>query len=102
MKKQIVLTPEWVFENVPQNQFADGNGNIRVYTNDPTDANLIELAIEALKISFEVDDFYDEDYEISFCFVLRVEDLIEDCPSFYQTMKSMDDSMKFHKNSLKN
>lgn len=102
MAKKIVLTPEWVLEKVSHTRYADGAGNISVYTGNATDANWIELALDSLNIEFEAYDYLNENSLIVFGFDFRVEDIINDCPIFYHRMKELDKTNKIYKNSLKN
>ena len=102
MKKKIELTPEWVFEKIPHLPIVDGKGNIYVYTDDPMDANLIELALNSLEISYEIEGSNGEDNLFSFGFVFRVEDLLEDCPNYCLLLKDIYSSKNIYHDSLKN
>jgi hypothetical protein len=102
MEKKIVLTPEWVFENLPHTRYADGEGNVSLYTDDSTDANFIELALDTLNISYETYDYLDDDNDIVFGFDFKIIDIEVECPSFYQSMKEIDNNNMNYKNLSKN
>jgi hypothetical protein len=102
MKKCLEVTPEWVLERIPHTHYADGKGNISVYTGDATDANWIELALNTLNVLFEAYDYLDRDYGIVFGFDFRIEDIKEDCPSFYKRVKDIDANNVIDKNLTKN
>lgn len=102
MKKFIELTPQWVLEKLSHTHYADGDGNISVYTNDATDANWIELALNTLDITFDENDYVDGNDEIMFGFEFRIEDIKNDCPSFYLKMEDLDSNNFIHKQILKN
>lgn len=91
MSKLIKLTPEWVLEKLPHTHHADGDGNISVYTNDATNANLIELALDSLHINYEAYDYLNDNKDFGYGIDFRIEDIEEDCPSFYQYMKELND-----------
>ena len=86
---KIEIDPDWVLEKLPHTHYADGDGNVSVYTADATDANFIELAFETLSISFESYDYVDDNGAFSFGFDFRLEDIEADCPSLYLRMKEM-------------
>ena len=102
--KNLKLTPEWVFENLPHTRYADGEGKISLYTDDATDANFIELALNTLDIFYETYDYLDDDNAIVFGFDFSIKDIKEECPSFYHNMKELDNNNNnmFHKKSLNN
>jgi hypothetical protein len=100
--KKLNLTPEWVLERLPDTSYTDGDGNISVYTDDATDANFIELALDSLHISYEAYDNVDDKDDFVFGFDFRIEDIEEECPSFYKNMKGIDNNNLNHKNLLKN
>lgn len=102
MSELIKLTPEWVLEKLPHTRYADGDGNISVYTNDATDANWIELALDSLHINYEAYDYVDDKKDFVFGFDFRIEVIEEDCPSFYQSMKELNNNKLIHKNLSKN
>ena len=89
MKKSIELTPEWVLEKIPHTHYADGDGNISVYTESVTDANWIELALDSLYIEYKTDDYSDDCGGTVFSFEFRIEDIKDECPVFYTRMKKM-------------
>ncbi|MBN2571390.1 MAG: hypothetical protein JXA68_04625 [Ignavibacteriales bacterium] len=102
MKKTIQLTPEWVLERVPHTHYADGDGNISVYTDDTLHASLIELALEVLQLSFDTFDFIDDDNDLTIEFIFRIDDIMDGCPTYYHKMKELNRNNKNYKNSLKN
>lgn len=106
MTKQLRLTPVWVLEKIPLTRNADGNGNASVYTDDATDANFIQLALDSLHINYETYDYHDDDNDddndFLFGFDFRIEDIKEECPSFYQSMKELDNNNLIKKNILNN
>ena len=86
---KIEIDPDWVLEKLPHTHYADGDGNVSVYTADATDANFIELAFETLCISFESYDYVDDNGAFAFGFDFRLEDIEVDCPSLHLRMKEM-------------
>lgn len=90
--KNLNLTPEWVLEKLPHTRYADGAGNISVYTDDATDANFIELALDSLHINYEAYDYLDENDDFVFGFDFRIEDIKDECPAFYQSMKEINNN----------
>lgn len=94
--KTINISPEWVLEKLPHTHSADGYGNVSVYTGDATDANFIELALNSLQVSFEAYDYLDENKSFVFGFDFRLEDILNECPTFYSEMKEI------NSNNLKN
>lgn len=101
MKKLIEMTPEWVLDKLPHSHYADGDGILSVYTDDITDANLIELALSTLKISFEQSDYFDDDNDITFGFEFKIDDIQIDCPNLSKSIKELDKRNRNYKNSLK-
>jgi hypothetical protein len=102
MTKQLRLTPAWVLEKLPQTRYADGDGNVSVYTEDATDANFIELALDSLHISYEAYDNADDKDDFVFGFDFRIEDIEDECPAFYQSMKELDNNNLIYNSLLKN
>jgi hypothetical protein len=101
MIKKIMITPEWVLEKLPYCHYADGKGNISVYYETDNDANWIELALDSLNIKYKA-IIQDDDGEILYGIVFRIEDIQEECPSFYSDMKKMDTNNFISKNLSKN
>jgi hypothetical protein len=87
--RKLKLTPEWVLEKLPHTRYADGDGNVSVYTNDATDANFIELALGSLHIHYEAYDYLDDNDDFVFGFDFRLEDIKDECPTFYKSVKEI-------------
>lgn len=102
MKKVIELSPEWVLEKLPHTCHADGDGKISVYTNDATNANYIELALDTLHINYEAYDYVDENHDFVFGFDFRIEDIQVECPEFYQRVLVLDFNKQIHNFLTKN
>jgi hypothetical protein len=102
MKIKIQLTTVWVLEKLSHTWYADGDSNVSVYTDDATDANFIELALDSLHITYEAYDYVNDTDDFVFDFDFRIEDFEEECSSFYQNMKKLDNNNLNHKNLLKN
>jgi hypothetical protein len=102
VKNTLELTPEWVLEKLPHTHYADGSGKISVYIGDATDANYIELALDSLQINYEAYDYLDDNDDFVYGFDFRIEDIQVECPSFYQSMKELDENNLIHKNLSKN
>lgn len=102
MRTKIDFTPEWVLERVPHSHYADGDGNISVFTCDAVHASLIELALQTLQLSFLTSDFIDEEDNVNIEFSFRIEDIMDGCPRYYRKMKELDKNNKEHLNALKN
>ena len=102
MKKTIKIRPEWVLEKMPHTSFADGEGNISIYTACATDACWIELALETLGIIYDNYDVLDDYDDLSFGFDFRIEDIQDECPSLYKRMKEIDLKNMIRKNFSKN
>lgn len=88
--KTIELTPEWVLENLQCGCYADGNGIACVHTENVTNASFIELALKTLEIQFEQHDSFDSNDALCISFYFRIEDIRNDCPTFYEDMREMD------------
>jgi len=99
MKKQIVLTPEWVLEKIPFHYNVDGNGNVMFYTNEPIYAELLKLALDSFEISYRKND--SKDNRIIFGFVFKIESLKENCPNFYMELKELDNDAIRYINKLR-
>jgi hypothetical protein len=99
--KILELTPEWVLEKLSDTHYADGDGNISVYTDDTTNADFIELALDSLHIPYEAFEYVDDNNDFVFGFEFRIEILEAECPSFYQSMKELDTNNLIHKKLLK-
>ncbi len=85
--KKMILTPDWVLEKIPLGWNVDFNGVVSAYTLSIADANFIELALNTLEIQFEQEmNYSDENDELSIEFYFRLEDIRNDCPSFYEFM----------------
>lgn len=100
--KIIDLTPEWVLEKLPHTRYADGDGNVSVYTGNATDANFIELALNSLQVSFEAYDYLDENKGFVFGFDFKLEDIQDECPTFYNDMKEINNNNLKNKKLWKN
>jgi hypothetical protein len=100
--RNLNLTPEWVLEKLPHTHYADGDGNVSVYTADATDANFIELALNSLHIQYETYDYFDDNADFVFGFDFRIEDIKDECPAFYQRVKEIDKNNLLNKKSWKN
>jgi len=84
-KKLIEVIPEWVLDNLSDSMYADGYGNMSVYTSSVSDYNWMCLALNTLKITFEESD--NDDYDdrlLSLRF--RIEEIKNECPSLYERM----------------
>jgi hypothetical protein len=101
VKKIHELTPEWVLEKLSQTHYVDGDGNISVYTDDATDANYIELALDSLHINYEAYDYLDGNHDFVFGFDFKIEDIQAECPSFYESMKVQIANNKINNNLTK-
>ncbi len=88
--RKLKLTPEWVLKKLPHTHYADGDGNVSVYTNDATDANFIELALDSLHIHYEAYDYLDGNDDFVFGFDFRLEDIRDECPLIFHTLKEID------------
>jgi len=100
--KNLKLTPEWVLEKLPHTHYADGDGNISIYTDKTTNANFIELALDSLYIPYKAIDYADDKNDFAIGFEFRIDVVKEECPSFYQRMKELDANNLNHKNISKN
>jgi len=94
--RTLKLSPEWVLEKIPHTSYADGHGKVSVYTGNATDANFIELALNSLQVPFEAYDYLDDNKSFVFGFDFRLEDIRNECPTFYSEMKEI------NSNNLKN
>ena len=99
--KRIVLTPEWVLDKLSHTRYADGKGNISVYTGNATDANWIELALNSLNIGYEAYDYLNENSLIVFGFDFRVEEIRNDCPTLYNSINELDNINRHRKSNNK-
>ena len=88
-KNTLELTPDWVLEKLSHTHNIDCDGNISIYTDDGTDANYIELALDSLHINYEAYDYLDDNNDFVYGFDFRIEDIQIECPSFYQNIKRL-------------
>jgi hypothetical protein len=96
MVKFIEITPEWVLTEIPQSLYADGNGNISVDTDNVTDVKWIKLALDTLYIPYE-EKSYGDDNNVFFDFEFWIEDIKDNCPALYKSMKEMVAKNKIYK-----
>lgn len=100
--KELVITPEWVLQKLPDSAYADGDGLISFYTSSLTNVYFIELALDTLNIPYETIEFYDDTDELVIGLEFRIEYIHVECPILYKTMKELDMNNFIHKNSNKN
>jgi len=100
--KTITLTPDWILQKLPHTRYADGGGSVSVYTNDATNANFIELALDSLHIHYEAYDYLNDNADFVFGFDLRIEEIKNECPIFYQSVKEIDKNNLINRKSWKN
>ncbi len=96
------MTPEWVLQKLPDSAYADGDGNIMLWTGSQTSFSFIMLALDTLDIIYEIHDFLEDNDEVVFGFEFRLKDIQVECPILYKTMREMDLNNFIHKNSNKN
>ena len=98
MVKHLQLNPEWILTELPQSKYADGNGVISVDTDSLTDAKWIKLALETPYIPFEENEYgVGETMFIDMEF--NIDDLKQDCPILYKSMKDMDAKNKIYRHT---
>lgn len=86
----IELTPEWVLNELPDSLYANGKGKGEVFTEDIVSSRWIKLALNTLDIPFIEEEYYDDKDVWTSAFEFQIEDIKEECPSFYKRMKEMD------------
>jgi hypothetical protein len=99
--KPIEINPEWVLSELPQSLYADGNGNVSLYTENASDASWIKLALNTLCIPFEENEYGDDDV-IFIDIEFNINDIKENCPTLYKSMKELDTKNKIYKNTSLN
>jgi hypothetical protein len=98
MVKPIELNPEWVLNELPITHYADGNGVVSVDTDRKSDASWIKLALTALLIPYEENEF--DEGDLTFIDIeFRLEDLRSECPTLYKKMMEMDAKNKIFKHT---
>ncbi len=95
MVKFIEITPEWALTAIPQSHYAC-DGNISIDTDNVTDVKWIKLALNTLCIPYE-EKSYGDDNNVFFDIEFRIEDIKNDCPALYKSMKEMDAKNKIYK-----
>ena len=83
-KKLIVMTPEWVLENLSDTMIVEEKMFITAVTE--MEAELIRLALNTLKIDFEELEGDSTDY-YNYGFEFLLKDIIADCPSLFKRNK---------------
>ena len=92
----IELTPEWVLDKLTHSKYADGEGNVSVYSDSVTDIHWIELALTTLEIKYEYNEYGDFD-QMTMGFDFRLEDILKGCPNLYTSLSELDRNNKKHK-----
>lgn len=85
IKKLIEVIPEWVLDNLSDSMYADGYGNMSVYTSSVSDYNWMRLALNTLKITYEESDNGGYNNMLH-GFEFRIEAIKNECPSLYERM----------------
>lgn len=99
--KPIEITPEWVLSELPQSLYADGNGTVSLDTDNSSDASWIKLALNTLCIPFEEKEYGDGEM-IFIDIEFNINDIKENCPALYKSMKELDTKNKIYKNTSLN
>ena len=94
MKKEIVLTPEWVFTKTGTSCWADGEGNAKISSQSSGIAKLIRLTLDSLEISYKEDYFTDGYSNWYHRFIFRIDELMDDCPVLYRHLEVIDQKLK--------
>jgi hypothetical protein len=94
MKTIIKLTPEWVLTQLAESNFPCGDGNIIVYTLEPSNAAWIQLALDTLNIIYNINDYDHGDNRVLRGFDFSIEDLKSECPTLYKKFKEMDEEYR--------
>jgi len=89
--KKIEINPEWILEEFPITHYADGNGKVIIETDEIIDARWIDLALAVLHIPYSCSEYYDEEQNtFSWLYTLSLNDLKDDCPTFFKKMNDLD------------
>jgi len=94
MKKQISISPEWVFSQFDTICWADGDGNARISSQSKANANLMSLTLDSLEISYKKEYFSDNHFNSYSRFIFRIEAIMNDCPDLYQLLVTTNNIMK--------
>lgn len=94
MKKLIELTPEWALTEFVESYYPCGGGNIIVYTLEPSNAAWIRLALDTLKIIYNINEYDNGDNRVLRGFDFNIEDIKGECPSLYGRFKELDEEYK--------
>lgn len=89
--RNIKITSEWVLDELPNTNYADGNGNISIYTDSVTDTRWLALALNTLGIPFQEFEGGDDNI-IFFGYEFRLEDVKTECPNLYLKWKQLDET----------
>lgn len=87
-KKLVEITPEWILGSLSESTGADGYGNMCICANSLSDGNWILMALNTLKIQFEVNKNAEFE-DILFSFEFKIEAIKFDCPTLYDAMKKL-------------
>jgi len=96
--KELKLTPEWVLSNLSgtlsSNLHKKGTGLIIIYGfQDALNSQLTELAFETLGVNYETEEYYSDDSktDLDTYYIFELEDIKDECPNLYKTLKDMND-----------
>ena len=91
MKKIIQVAPEWVLTELAESRFPSEDGNVMVYTLEPSNVAWIKLALDTLNISYDINDYDHCDNRVLWGFDFSIEGLKSECPTLYKRLKKMDE-----------
>ena len=94
----IELTPERVLTLLSDVCFADGNGKATVRTTEMDNSKWINLALDTLKIKWELLEFEIE-FDYYYDFEFQIGDIKAECPNLYR--KLIDENIKLFQNTHK-
>ena len=85
----ITLTSDWILSRLSHTFSANGDGIASLYCDDSVQYHLIDLALEQMKIDYDIDEYDNEDNTFTTEFIFIIEDIKLECPILYKSLKHL-------------
>jgi hypothetical protein len=92
--KKMKISPEWILDKLIVKQYADGKGTITIMTNSVSDSTLIDLALDTLRVKYNIYavgyDPESEKQDFEFQWEFKIDDIKAECPILHLKWLIMD------------